>query len=354
MSKNYYVYIIPPKGAIIAERDPTESGWQINKQYTDSPELYTYYFDEYKKQITDKTGCKWIIVFRKYKQLGGFSFAISRSSVTDNESFAISYPNIASKATSNEDCSEDIDEIFKMYLKECGIIKFGQYGKFILKIFKNEAELMHETKEFNCFYLEEFRGSILQINDGTCIRLSLNFDPSFAEQICNNIIILLCLSEIAFPIISIFLTEKRTEGYQREVIKSFWAFKSYLLKCPASQIFPVLFQNKISIINNLLDYRQNDLLDQHKEAISIQNKTLKKIHKADKGILYLTTLVILEVLISVSEIIQEDLNKSVIILFITFLIYVLLWDEFLRGEEDSSDAILDRDEGSPHKQIHQA
>lgn len=91
-----------------------------------------------------------------------------------------------------------------------------------------------------------------------------------------------------------------------DVIEAFWGYKFILFKCPAAQVFPMLFKNNISVIDNLLDYRRMDLIGKQNSLIDNQNRLLKEIHTVERGILYLTFVVIVDVVFTIlSELVVD-------------------------------------------------
>lgn len=321
MSKTNFIYIIPEFAGIIRQRNPDSPGWEIanNGDFSPKSDPFRHYYDEYKKTVSEN-GEKWSIVFRRYKKINAITFIIKNLN-EKNETVAW----------------KNSDMIFSKYRRECGVKAITFNANYALKILENNTESAYSKADLDTLYSEIHDKSELRRADILNYELKANFDIKLTKTIEDDIITILSLSKIAFYYISPFLDETNIKNYQ-DIIKAFWGYKSHLLRCQASQVFPLFFKDKMRAIDNLLDYRTMDLIDKQNKSIFSQeflleniNNTIDKqnasissqesilrnanntinnlnasvnslaeilggIHSADKGILYLTLLVVFEII----------------------------------------------------------
>lgn len=300
MTENYFLYIVPFLPSVNdLKNNPEEFGWKnigglSNSTYSNP---YTDYID-YNKKI-NYNNYIWSIKFRKYQKLNSALFVIKCSDTTYKAENFI-----------------EGDELFIRIKNECGVFGAPLVKKYILKFFKDNEGLKNEKKKLSYLFTEiNEKNEVHRVNE-SCFHLKINFDDKLTERIKDNIFTLLSLSDIAHIMEHEFLKNKHIN--QVDIINAFWSFKFLLFKCPGTQKFPLFFKNNMLVINNLLDYRnmdlienqnslietQNILVDNQSKAVETQTKLLKEIHLVDNGILYLTLFIIFDVVYNIfSEII---------------------------------------------------
>ena len=287
MTKNIFLYIIPllpPQEDF--DINPEEKGWEVAEKEISIPSNPYTHYDKYSKKI-NLNGNKWLITCRKNQKLNSAIFVF--------ECFNAEY--IAEDFV-------DSNEIYFKYKNECGVFGSRDNQKYLLKIVENN-EVMNE---FNYLYSEITEKNEFHIVKDLCFILIITYDDELTKKIKDNIIALLTLSLLAHSMEHEFLRNESKHLNQQDVIKVFWGYKFHLLDCPASNIYPRLFNMKMLAINNLLDHRHMDLIEsQNKlssaqtEAVETQSNILTKIHEVETGILFLTLFVIFDVTFIISS-----------------------------------------------------
>jgi len=319
MNETHYIYIVPPFKEINAERDPKDSGWELisDNSFPQDSNPYMRY-SEYLKQVKEN-GYEWYITFRKYYKLDSVSLVL-RCLDPVKEVEALKF----------------VDFIFYKYIKECvaSATEFRKtHIKYVLKRFDSNEQLIKEKGILSYFYHEKSGESALYNIYELNYYLTINFDKDIIKIITDNIITLLSLSEIARYSASPFLKENQSSTSQSDIVKAFWGLRFRLVKCPASELFPSFFKYKLNIIDNILDYRSMDLINQQSGAAKAQERALNEINRVDRGILYLTFFVSLDVLINISRLINENFVEFLIFCVLAILSSIILWDYILKTKE---------------------
>lgn len=303
----YYVYILPHFRAINGQINPEDFDWDLISSET-SPQNSNKYtrYDEYEKHFNE-SGHRYKASFRKYHSLSAVCFAIK----------CLDEINMGKNPN-------DIDLIYYKYMKECvpSASEFRKgFQKYTLKC-SNDNEKFNEIKENDHYIYQEkpnTSNSELSEQDDENYNIMIDCNQDLMEIIVSNIIVLLSLSEIAFYVRSSFLKENQPEFLQDDLIKAFWGHKFLLIRCISSDLFPEFFRKKLDIINNILDYKYMNLINQQSAMARAQTVTLEGIHKADKGILFLTFFVFLDVLITAAEFGKENPISLLLIVLIGLL-----------------------------------
>jgi len=283
MRTHHYLYIIPTYYGIVSENELEQRKWmrvyEENIHYSEQCIRYSY-----QKEINEN-GCAYRLFFINYASLNTISFVIN-------------------PIDTNQEASEnDIAKLFEKYVKECGVRTVLSRTLFILRCCDDKDESCNNKHDFSCIYYESHLKDKLIREDDIHFDLKLFFDSKLTKIIINNIFDLLALSEIAHYLSIKFLDKDTSINgiNKKDLIKSLWYFKFTLCRCPASQVFPVFFTYRISLIDNLLGYRYYDHIDALGSAIKAQKILLAGIHHADKGIYGLTIIIALEVVSRVTE-----------------------------------------------------
>ena len=313
------IYIIPPLAGINVKIDPVKSGWD---------KIEDPLFErcsEYKKQISYNNK-DWLIIFRKYDTISAVSFVIKGHI---NE-------------CANTDNFRDIDAIFYQYKSECGAIGTRFIIKYIIHISNIKCELLEKKKEFCYLFTERSHECELNRIDILNYNLIFNYDSTLTTLIVDNLITLLVLSEITYHLEPYFFKDdylmEKLNINQDDLVREFWLCKFHILNKPISQAFPLFFNNKMSLINNLLSYRNINLQEVQLKSSKEQEDLLTEIGKTESCILYLTVIVSLDVIYKIlSDIIPllisplfEDYEAVFRIIFvilaalISYILFVLL------------------------------
>jgi hypothetical protein len=325
MNETCYIYIVPFLAGINVEIDPQNHGW-IKSEHDYPIQIGNAqplgYFKEYKKNINHNDN-EWSIVFRKYDILDVVSFIIKRSSGEAQLAIDIS----------------DTDTIFENNKTECGAIGTVFYIKYILQFFENAEEFSRENNKSCNLFTEESGNNRLRCVDNLYYNFMIDFDPNLSKLIKENIITILSLSEIAYhfqPYMSREeLLKNKLNITPNDIVDIFWLYKFLILKCPGSQLFPKFFKNKILIIDNILDYRNKNILENQIAATNTQNKSLTEITKVESGILFLTLFVSVDVIFKVlvefydsfssGSIQLEEIILKIVFLLAAIVISALFW-----------------------------
>jgi hypothetical protein len=353
MSKISFIYIIPKFAGIIGQMGPDTTKWEMinNGDYSPKSDPIRQYYDEYKRIISESSG-SWTIIFKRYKKINAVVFIIKKI-----------------KEDSSPASWKDSDMIFSKYRRECDVKSIGFNKNYTLEIVENDEGSIDSESTHDTLYLERHDKNELRRKDILNYEMMTNYDAKLAKTIEDDVITLLCVSILAFYYTSHLLEEHTTENHQ-DIIKAFWGYKSHLLRCQGAQVFPIFFKDKMSIVDNLLDYRTMDLTDKQIKAIedigllldntndsikqqrtSLSNQELtlgninqmitcldktvanlanllSNIHLADNGILFLTFLIAFEIVSKLIGI-EPAISKEFIALAISYIVVCFLIYRFV-------------------------
>ena len=285
MAENCYLYIVPIvptlKGSINKSK---EFGWIRKRTFVHYKNSHTETI-KFNKKI-NHNGHTWDITFRKYLKINSAIFVIECSDTTyQAENFI------------------DADNIFYKIKNECGVFGAPYVKKYIFRFFDNDEVLPDKINGLSYLFSEINGSEELHRINTSCFYLKTNCDNKLTWDIKDNIFLLLSLSDIAYYMDHTFLDGGVKNDNQDDIIKTFWGYKFLLFKGSASQKFPLFFKNNMLVINNLLDYRHMDL-------VGVQNNLLKEIHVVESGILYLTLVVLFDVVFTIGSEIMDALMES--------------------------------------------
>lgn len=308
-SENYYLYVLPNLPNYGEYKPILEgSGW--------SKEESTYILGRYSNYITYTKeinfNCRWTLLFREFPILNSLIIVIKCLDSTYEK----------------EDQFKDSAKIFDRILKECKLFGLNYIRTHIFEFYNSQNDLTKKKEQcdYSFIFSEITTENELHQIDLSSFLLKVNCNRILNELIIDNIYSLVALSEIAYDLEHrIFNKSENMEKI--DVIKAFWSQKIFLLSCPASKMFPLFFKYNISVITNLLDDCQMDLVDNQTKLIDNQsglirtlNDTLMKIHSVEGGILFLTFFVIIDVLFTIAFEVTHYTWSALIAAFIIFYI----------------------------------
>lgn len=287
MTETYLIYTI--KYADNTKKNLIDLGWIPNEDL-----VYEGFFERFNDyEIREKhIGYEWSIIFREYLNLHS-AFLIFKC--LDN--------------TCKIETFKDCDGILPTLLMQYGPSGMnGATGTQILRFFDRNEDLSN-SKEGCILHHIDSKGNGLYSNDEVCYNFKINLHPSVTKKVKINIITLFTLFQIAsYYKLRISSCEKFSDKHQRDVINEFQDYRFLLHNCPASKLFRNIFKDKISIIDEILDYRYMYLMNEQTRLVGKQNElvdrqidVLNKIHKVEKGILILTVFVIFDVVYNLAS-----------------------------------------------------
>ena len=269
MSKSYFLYIVPkfsgPESSILAgaEIGPENFGWENIGSFAN----HINYI-----KTKEYTGHKWSITFHEYKKLNFGFFVIKCSDTTyEAENFT------------------DSEAIFHNIRRECVPYGFYGYEKYIVKFFEGVEGSSCEGNGSSCCFAEiRDENQTYCVNNESCYHIRNTVGEESTKIIKEDLCTLLSLSVVACNFKLKSLKPEKTNA----MVEFFWRQKSYLFKSHLGPRFPSFFENRMRMIDNLLDYNQV-------RAIETQSGLLSDIHKVESGILYLTLFVMVDVMFNI-------------------------------------------------------
>lgn len=309
-SENYFLYVLPNLPSYGEYKPILEgSGWRIKEEYMYILDKYSNY-KTYTKEIN--FNCEWTLLFKEFPILNSLIIVIKCLDLTYKK----------------EDQLKDSAEIFHGIRKECKLFGLNYIKTYTFEFYNSQNDLTKKKEQCNNRFLfsEITSENELHQIDLSSFLLKVNYNKTLNELIIDNIYTSVALSEIAYDLEHRILNMSENMG-QIDIIKAFWSQKIFLLSCPASKMFPSFFKYNISIITNLLDDCQMDLVDNQTKLIDNQsglivtlNDTLMKIHSVEGGILFLTFFVIIDVLFTIAFEVTHYAWSALIAAFIIFYI----------------------------------
>lgn len=312
MIEDYFIFVIPDDtgtgNSDLIGFEWKEIGITEGKYYSLFP-TYT----EFKKKF-HRDGQSFDVVLRRYSELCSNIFIIKSFNPFGIDEIRREIP-------------EKVDSLFLEIITELGLsIYLGTRNleAFSLRNYKCSEEFIKDKSGFIPIFHEGDDENIILCEDRFHYYTNLNSISRVSGKVIKDIIILLSLSKLGSSFLDYAERDKKRRKNILDLIKLLHKEKIELCNCPASLLFPSLFKNEITIIDNLMDYRNIELLDFQRELVQHQVDLQQRASRMELLILILTLILTFDILFRLLVDYTDISNKMIFYYCLSIFSYIII------------------------------